>query len=450
MPAVGKDMQKYLLPLNFALVLTWLLMAGCDSNPFISSTPTDPPVVSAIEPDSGTHGTKVTVKGEHFSSHLHDNTVRFNETKAEVTKATSLELVAIVPKRAGTGPVEVAVNDKSVKGPVFKYIWSVKVETWAGSSKGHIDATGTNAKFNDPWGIDVNNRGTLYIGDSDNYVIRKIDNSKNVSTLAGGGYPGYIDGIGENALFSQPMGLALSPQGILFVVDSFNHVIRTIDEQDEKVETFAGTGFRGFKEGQRKQAQFFSPSDIAISTERIIYVTDAYNFKIRKIDQHGMVETLTGSGRRGYKDGHAETTEFVLPLSLALGPKEEFLYVVDFYAHRIRSIDVNTGFVSTLAGTGEPGFKDGAVKQAEFNRPAGIAVDAKGIIYISDSGNHAIRMIENNRVITLAGDGEPGHKDGKGSSARFNTPYHLVASSSGNFLYVSDWKNHKIRRITLK
>lgn len=324
------------------------------------------------------------------------------------------------------------------------------VITWAGSSKGYHDDRGQKARFNNPWGIAINSRGGLYIGDSDNGSIRLIDNDQTVTTVAGRGWgSGYRDGDADEALFAQPMGVALGINGVLYVADSNNNSIRIVTPEGQ-VATFAGTGIAGMENGQRRNARFNSPSDLAVSRNLTVYVTDGYNYAVRKIDTNGEVSTLAGTGLPGHRDGPPGVAQFSLPLSIALGPLEQYLYVADYFGHRIRKISVSSGYVTTVAGNGEAGFVDGPLREARLNRPIGIDVGRDGTIYISDSGNHAIRLIRDNRVTTIAGNGEPGAVDGVGGEARLNKPYHLVLSQVGTFLYVSDWENHLVRRIRLR
>lgn len=327
---------------------------------------------------------------------------------------------------------------------------TISVETWAGSSKGYHNDKGKKARFNNPWGIALNSRGDLYIGDSDNASIRVIEQDQNVITLAGRGWgTGYLDGASDKALFYQPMGVALGVNGVLYIADSFNHAIRVVTPEGV-VGTYAGTGVAGSRDGDKVSARFNAPSDIAISSNLTLYVTDGYNYKIRKVGTNGEVITLAGTGVSGHNDGPPDQAQFALPLSIALGPEEKNLYVADYYGHRIRKIYIPTGVVSTVVGNGEAGFVDGNLQDARLNKPAGIDIGSDGTIYFSDSGNHAIRMIRDDEVATLAGDGEPGASDGDGNEARFNRPYHLVLSQVETFLYISDWENHQVRRMRLR
>jgi sugar lactone lactonase YvrE len=430
------------------LITLYLLFLGCGQDQITSNNRATPELIE-ISPDSGAYGTEVTLKGKNFSSKPDQNIIHFNNTEAGVISATRQQIMAKVPLRAKSGSVTVTVNNQTSNELQFTYLRTFEVELWAGSHKGYEDAIGPNARFNNPWGIAISSRGSLLIGDSDNSVIRKVESNKNVTTLAGSILSGHSDDIGSKARFAQPMGVALNPGGILYVADSDNHSIRSVNLNGE-VQTLAGNGLPGSAGGKLSQTQFHNPSDIAIESDNTLYISDGYNFKIRMIGTDRITKTLAGSGIHGFRDGPADQARFMLPLSIALSPNEEMLYVVDYYGHSIRTVDIATGYVRTITGNGSAGFKDGSLKEARFNGPAGIAVTSDGTVFVSDAGNHAIRMIKDGVVSTVAGSGEPGETNGPGKKAQFNRPYHLTLSSQNTYLYISDWGNHQIRRMLIQ
>ncbi|MDR8391512.1 IPT/TIG domain-containing protein [Aliifodinibius sp. S!AR15-10] len=434
-----KTVREWLLISCVALLVN--LTACSDSNTIVGSIYTEHPHLISIEPDSGVFNTRVIITGDYFGGGKSTNTVHFNGHEAQLVSASKERLEVLVPKNAGSGPVSVTVNGKTGEGSQFTYIYTITVETWAGGVMGNRNGDGESARFNRPWGIATDPSGALYIGDSENALIRKIDRDRHVTTWAGRGWgSGYKDGSADEALFSKPMGLALAPSGMLYVADAHNLAIRSVS-YDRDVGTYSGIA---------NGISWKAPSDIAIGPDKTMYVTDPYNFQVKKIDRWGNVSILAGSGRPGDNDGPAESATFTAPLSLALHPDGKRLYVADYYSHRIRQIDIETGSVSTLAGNREPGFRDGDLEMARLNRPTGIEVDADGTILFSDSGNHAIRMIRDEEVVTLAGNGMPGHADGIGDKARFNKPYHLALSYSETFLYITDWENHLVRRMRIE
>lgn len=423
-----------------AVILSWLFAVGCEKSGISTSLPVDDlPQITSVEPDSGAFDTPVTIKGDQFAGFADRIRVRFNDMEAKINDIKDKEIKVLVPKGSRSGPITITVDDQTVTGPDFTYLLTVTVATEAGSGvEGYLDAGSDEARFNQPWGIEVSENGKVFIADFQNSAIREIGNDESVSTFAA--FP-----------LDHPMGIALGIDGKLYVADAFNNIIRSISLNGE-MERFAGSGAIGAQDGDKLEASFNLPADVAIRRSNLaIYVADGFNNKIREINPAGVVRTLAGSREGGYRDGNGASARFLRPGGLALSPDESTLYVADFLNHVIRVIDLATGNVRTLAGNGEAGFKDGPLDEARFFRPFGITVDSRGIIYVADSGNHRIRMIKNNEVVTIAGDGTAGFKDGSGSSAQFNEPYHIVITRiGGSVMYVADRRNNRVRRITLE
>lgn len=265
-----------------------------------------------------------------------------------------------------------------------------------------------------------------------------------VSTLAGADTPGLVDGIGSMAKFNNPCGMVLDREGNLYVSDHANHVIRKVTPNGV-VSTYAGTGVAGFANGRRLNAKFNHPYGLAIDSNGNLYVGDVVNHKIRKISPEGIVTTLAGGGK-GFADQSGSLAKFNHPYGVTVD-KNNNLYVADSYNNRIRKV-TPTGKVTTVAGNGVDGFVDGPRDQAEFYVPIGIVVDAADNIYVGDEGNSSIRKISpDGRVTTLAGNGKFSFSDGVGRSASFNAPGGIAMDKGGN-LYVADYLNNCIRRVT--
>lgn len=207
----------------------------------------------------------------------------------------------------------------------------------------------------------------------------------------------------------------------------------------------AGEGILGGRDGAAGQARFADPYGVAVDAAGVLYVADAGdNNRIRRIGPDGVVGTLAGS-TEGFADGAGAAAQFHTPSGLALD-RAGNLYVADTGNHAIRKISPQ-GVVTTLAGTGVAGFRDGAGTQAQFNGPIGVAVDAMGRVYVADTYNDRIRVIHTNgQVNTLAGGERPGYQDGAGAEARFDTPTALVVDEAG-VVWVADTRNDVIRRI---
>jgi len=320
------------------------------------------------------------------------------------------------------------------------------VSTLAGTgSAGYTDGPGMTVRFGWPMDITIDRSGNLYVLDEGNHLIRKITPKGIVSILAGSGLPGTIDGPGVFAQFNQPYGITVDSSGNLYVAETINEKIRKITP-DGTVSTFAGTGDFGSVDGPALSATFWTPIGLTVDHNQNVYVGDLYNNRVRKITQSGIVSTLAGGSTHGYADGTGTAALFYWTNGVAADPAGN-IYVVDQLNARIRKI-TPAAVVSTLAGGPTVGFVDGTGAAARFNLPHHIATDAAGNVYVSDFGNHAIRKITPSGVVsTLAGNGTAGYADGMGSAAMFNDPGGLVVDAAGN-IYVVDGANRRIRKIT--
>jgi sugar lactone lactonase YvrE len=212
-----------------------------------------------------------------------------------------------------------------------------------------------------------------------------------VRVVAGDGTQGTRDGIPERAQFSDPFGVAVGADGTIFVADAgASDRIRAI-APDGRVFTIAGGG-RGFADGLGEAARFSTPSDLAVDSAGILYVADTGNNAIRRITPDGSVTTIAGDGLAGYRDGPGPQARFNGPVGLGVDATGRVI-VADTYNDRIRVIAPD-GTVSTLAGTGTPGAMDGPAALAQFDTPCGIAVDPAGRVHVADTGNGLLRVIE--------------------------------------------------------
>lgn len=313
-----------------------------------------------------------------------------------------------------------------------------------------IDGPGAEARFKSPGSIATDGVGNIYIADSENHTVRKINADGLVSTLAGlGGVEGSSDGVATDARFYYPSGVAVDRLGNVYVAESGNHTIRKITEAGI-VSTVAGkAGSNGYADGIGSEVRFSGPQGIAIDALGNLYVADGGNNVVRKITPAGAVSTLAGkAGSPGSADGAGADARFDWPVGIATDSVGN-VYVTDIDSNNIRKISA-AGIVSTLAGLAwVSGSDDGIGADARFYRPWGIATDRAGNVYIGDSGNNTIRRITpEGFVSTLAGQaGSAGSDDGSGAEARFEAPAGVGADSAGN-LYIADKGNDKIRKIT--
>ena len=206
-----------------------------------------------------------------------------------------------------------------------------------------------------------------------------------------------------------------------------------------------GSSTTGFADGVGTSALFSLPYGVAVDANGTAYVADTVNNRIRKITSAGVVTTLAG-GNYGFADGTGTSALFQNPDSVAVDASG-IVYVADNGNHRIRKI-TPAGVVTTLAGSGSAAFTDGAGTSASFNVPRGVAVDASGLVYVADTNNHRIRKVSATGVVTtLAGSGSGAFADGAGTSASFSNPWGVAVDANGA-VYVGDWGNNRIRKVT--
>jgi uncharacterized delta-60 repeat protein len=326
------------------------------------------------------------------------------------------------------------------------------VTTLAGlaGSSGSADGTASAARFNYPYGVAVDSAGNVYVADSDNYTIRKVTPGGVVTTLAGlAGSSGSADGTGSAARFNYPYGVAADSAGNVYVADSDNHTIRKVTPGGV-VTTLAGlAGSSGSADGTASAARFYEPCGVAADSAGNVYVADWSNHTIRKVTPGGVVTTLAGlAGGQGSADGTASAAQFYYPSGLALDSAGN-LYVADYGNSTIRKVTPG-GVVTTLAGlAGSQGSADGTGSAARFNYPSSVAVDSAGNVYVADEENYTIRKVTPAGVVTTVAGlaGSPGSADGTGSAARFGMPEGVGVDSAGN-VYVTDFNNHTIRKVT--
>ncbi len=326
----------------------------------------------------------------------------------------------------------------------------VAVTTIAGSgTAGYLDASDPlQAQFDQPNSPAVNRDGVIFVPDAGSHTIRFITPSGTVGTWAGQTVKGFHDGPANEALFHTPLAVTLDAAGDLLVADADNHRVRRIVSAGVRtVTTVAGSGTPGLKDGPAPQAAFNFPNDLVVDSAGNIFVIEFSNHTVRKIARNGEVSTFAGSGAPGYKDARGTAAQFYQPAGITIDRTGNF-YVTEWGNHRVRKIQPD-GTVTTLAGSGVAGFKDGLGTAAQLNIPDGITADADGTLYLTEVGNHAVRRISpGGYVSTVAGLGTPGFADGDQATAQFNHPTGITLDVEGR-LIVTDVNNRRIRRIDL-
>ena len=313
----------------------------------------------------------------------------------------------------------------------------------------------TQAMIYIPRQIAVDAKGVVYFADSYNGRVRKIDQNGMITTVAGCGRYGDA-GDGGPALEAElavPVGIALDSFGNLFISDNDSNRVRKVDPSGI-ITTVAGNGVPGYAGdgGPATEAQLKSPLGIAVDTVGNLYIADLGNSRIRKVDPSGLIDTIAGGGSSGLlgDGGPAVSASLASPCNVAVDTSGN-LYFTDSMANRLRKVDPS-GTITTVAGSGKMGFSgDGfPATEARLNGPLSISVSASGNIYLGDSTNYRIRMIDTNGFIsTVAGNGVSGFSgDGEPAvRAQLGPPYGVAVNSAGH-LYIADGSYHRIRKVS--
>ena len=331
------------------------------------------------------------------------------------------------------------------------------ISTIAGTGTGSFAGDGgqaTAARVNYPAGLAAGVDGSLYIADFSNHRIRRIAPNGVISTVAGTGIAGYNgDGIPAlQAHLNGPNGVAVAPDGSLIVTEALGQRVRRI-APNGIITTIAGTGATGDSGdgGLAVNAQVNNPNGPVFSPDGNLYFADTANHRIRQITANGYILTIAGTGVAGFggDDGSASAALLNTPSDVTVGA-DGTLYIADRGNHRVRRIGVN-GVITTVAGNGTPGFSgdNGNALLAQLSSPDGIAIGSDGSIYIADGGNQRIRMVGVDGIIsTYAGTGTSGYNgDNRAAGqARINDPNEIVVAADGAVLF-ADSANHRIRRI---
>ncbi len=306
------------------------------------------------------------------------------------------------------------------------------------------DGQGDSARFSSPHGLLALPEGSFLVADTGNHCIRKATPDGMVTTIAGDGQSGKVDGVGTDARFKGPTGLTLSSDGLVIIADRGNHCIRSLDAQ-ATVSTIAGSGFAGYADGPAPEARFAFPSSVAIDSQGHILVADSGNHCIRLIDSD-QVTTFAGKcGFPGLDDGELLQARFNSPTNL-LVLDDGRIFVSEESSQRIRMISAD-GKVSTYAGSGQYGYQDGALLDAKFANPAGLALGPDQLIWLADRSNNRIRTISDSEVSTVMGSGAAGMGDGPPDMVELNGPSSLAFMSDGR-LVIADTNNNIIRTWT--
>ena len=280
-----------------------------------------------------------------------------------------------------------------------------------------------------------------------------------VEIVAGTGVQGY-SGDGSSALeamLNNPFDMAFLPDGSLVFSDTFNHCIRRIDHGTNAITTICGTGERGASgdNGPAARAQLNEPYGVVCDAGGRVFFADRLNRKVRVIDTDGVIRTLAGNGTGVYSgdEGPAASAGLAEPNGLALSHDQSRLLIADVAGHRVRSVDLTTGVITTIAGTGEPAHTgdNGPANNASIFGARAVAFAPDGSLYVMERQGSCIRRIRDGMIETVAGTGARGYGgDGEPAQAAiFDAPKEMAVDPAGD-IYVVDTENHAIRMIDAK
>lgn len=351
----------------------------------------------------------------------------------------------------------VSVTDANNKSVYFNGVIET-INTIAGTGiAGNVfePAHATQSQLNHPFGVAINSNNEVYVADYNNHVIKKIASNGSIEIIAGSGVPGFggDGGLAVNAQLNSPVSITIDKNNTIYFADA-NYRIRKIDNTGI-ITTIAGTGTQGYNGDNipATSAQLDLVFGICVDDYGNVYFSDRYNYRIRKIDDNGIISTIAGNGTPGFyaQDGLPANTVSIGESYGLLVTKSGNVFFNEIYNNRVRMID-RQGNIQTLAGTGVQGYSGdgGLATQATFFRPTHIAQDKQGNFYISDHYNYRIRKIDVSTgvISTYAGMGTAAYSGDGGAAllASLNAPAGMAFRSNGNLVF-ADALNHVIREI---
>ncbi|MBL4886180.1 MAG: hypothetical protein JKY95_16815 [Planctomycetaceae bacterium] len=314
----------------------------------------------------------------------------------------------------------------------------------------------SQAKCGGPFGVVIGPDKALYVCETTNHIIRRIDLKTGVATTVAGcnekGYSG-DGGKAVDAKLNEPYEIRFTRNGDMYFVEMVNNIVRKVDHQTSIITTVAGTGQKGYHgdNGPATKAHFNRPHSIAFDAEENLYICDIGNHRVRVVDADtGIVTTFAGTGKKGPNPESAKLPNISLSGPRALAFDGKHLWLALREGNAVYKIDLNKKMLFHIAGTGgKAGYKGdgGPAKQAVLAGPKGIAIDNKGNIFLADTESHTIRRIDAQTgiITTLVGNGKKGDgPDGDPGSCKLNRPHGVYVADDGR-VFIGDSSNHRVR-----
>ncbi|MEU4796608.1 hypothetical protein [Streptomyces sp. NPDC023327] len=310
------------------------------------------------------------------------------------------------------------------------------------------------AALNQPRALAADAAGAVYVAEWKGHRVRRIAPDGSIATVAGTGEPGFggDGGPATEAALNEPGGLVCDAAGHLYVADYWNHRVRRI-APDGSITTVAGTGEPGYggDGGPATRAALNEPRGLALDGAGTLYVAEWKGHRVRAIGADGRITTVAGTGEPGSgPDGvPAVDSDLHHPIDLVTDAVGR-VYIADCWSHRVRVVSPD-GLITTVAGTGEPGYDGGSppATKSPLHQPRGVDLDGAGRLYVADSLNECVRLVlPDGRLVTVAG-GPPGddRESGPATGALLRYP-RAVRVTAGGDLLIAETDRHRVRKVT--